>query len=87
LGYVTDNQARYLWQQFSMKKIRMREPPELDFAPEQPSLLSKLILLHMEDLEYTLQDLAAIAVMHEDEVAKLYGLNAPERKPHLRLVS
>lgn len=36
-GAINEGQAQYLWKQFSIHKIRLREPPELDFAPEVPA--------------------------------------------------
>ena len=86
LGYVTDNQARYLWVQFNKFKYRMREPAELDFPIENPSLLPKLLSLHSDNLGYSLQDFAAITKMYEQETALLYGLGASVRRQSLRLV-
>lgn len=88
LGYIQGNQERYLWQQFSMKKMRTREPPELDLAPESPTLVRKLFSLHLEQLGYSMGDLACIAALHEAEVVSMYGLGerAPKR-PLLRIVS
>src|SRR5260370_10566357 len=45
LGFVNDNQTRYLLQQFTAHKIRMREPPELDFPSEKPTTMPKVLLL------------------------------------------
>jgi Zn-dependent peptidase ImmA (M78 family)/transcriptional regulator with XRE-family HTH domain len=88
LGYVNDSQARYLWQQFSIRKWRLREPPELDLQPEAPTLVNKLLALHMERLGYTLQDLAAVTALHPTETARMYGLNQTSaKKPSLRVVS
>jgi hypothetical protein len=71
LGFVNDNQTRYLWQQFTAHKIRMREPPELDFPPEKPSLMSKLLSLHIEELGYSISELASMLFMQEEELASL----------------
>lgn len=85
LGYVSDNQAKYLWMQFNANKIKLREPPELDFEPERPSLLPKLLALHLNELGYSTADLASIARLYEEEVIELYGLSKA-RPSGLRLV-
>ena len=88
LGYANESQSRYLWQQFSLRKWRLREPPELDLQPDAPTLVNKLLALHMERLGYTLQDLAAVAALHPPETARMYGLNPMSgKKPSLRVVS
>jgi Zn-dependent peptidase ImmA (M78 family) len=89
-GAATAAQATWLWKQFSMKKYRLREPPELDFAQEEPRTLSELISLHMTELGYSVGDLAAIMRAREDEFARTYSIALPGEKPqkpaHLRIV-
>jgi Zn-dependent peptidase ImmA (M78 family) len=91
LGYVTENQARYLWQQFNAKKIRFREPPELDLEPERPSVMPKLINLHLGQLGYSVGELSKLMRMHEQEFIEFHDIQisatpAPKR-PVLRVVS
>jgi Zn-dependent peptidase ImmA (M78 family)/transcriptional regulator with XRE-family HTH domain len=87
LGYLDSNQERYLWQQFSMKKMRMREPAELDIEPERPSLVAKLFALHMNELQYSIEDMAKIAAVYEAELVRLYGIGEQtSTKPRLRLI-
>lgn len=86
LHFVDDNQARYLWQKFNMHKIRLREPPELDFATEQPTLMPKLIKLHLEDLGYSVDELAELLTIYPDDLLALYAINVPKGRPQLRLV-
>ena len=88
LGFVNENQERYLWQQFNMKKMRLREPPELDLQPETPTLVAKLFSLHMEKLGYSMADLAGVTAIYEKELGPMYGLNQPAgKRPLLRIVS
>jgi Zn-dependent peptidase ImmA (M78 family)/transcriptional regulator with XRE-family HTH domain len=89
LEFVNDNQTRYLWQQFTAHKIRMREPPELDFPSEKPTLLPKLLSLHLEELGYSISELASMLFIREEELTLLYGLrpNPPNGRPQLRVVS
>lgn len=90
LGFVDDNQARYLWQQFNMHKIRLREPPELDFPPETPTLMPKLISLHLDQLGYSTAELGQILAMNENELVDFHDIRSPDTppgRPKLRLVS
>lgn len=87
LGMLTETQTRYLWQQFNMKKIRMREPAELDFPTEKPSLISKLIRLHVSDLEYSVADMSKVLFMHEHELLTFYDFEAEAKRRMLRVVS
>jgi len=88
LGALAYNQERYLWQQFSIAKIRQNEPPELDFAPEVASTLPELIEAHIQQLGYSIADLASLLHVEPPELATLYGMNITREQntPHLRLV-
>jgi hypothetical protein len=76
--------------QFSYNKIKLREPPELDFAPEQPKTVAELIDLHMADLGLSVGELATMLRMNEDEIVQTYGIRLPGQPPtksnHLRIV-
>jgi Zn-dependent peptidase ImmA (M78 family) len=89
-GAINETQAGYLWKQFNIHKIKLREPPELDFAPETPHTLNDLISLHVNDMGYSLADLAKMLIMNETEVAKTYSIDLPGqekgRAAHLRVV-
>jgi Zn-dependent peptidase ImmA (M78 family)/transcriptional regulator with XRE-family HTH domain len=90
LKFVNDNQARYLWQQFNMHKIRMREPPELDFPTEQPTLMPKLLSLHLGQLGYSVAELQILLSMYEEELVEFHNLTSatrPPGRPKLRIVS
>ena len=90
LGLLAYNQERYLWQQFSITKIRQHEPAELDFPMEIPSVLPDLFDAHIRELGYSIADLAGVLHVQPPELASLYGLTitpAQEAKPpHLRIV-
>lgn len=89
LGLLTPNQERYLWQQFSMAKIRQAEPPELDFPREQATVLPDLIDAHVRQLGYSITDLASMLHLQPDELNRLYGLSIvpqPQAASHLRIV-
>ena len=87
IGAVTLNQAQYLWRQMSALGYRRAEPPELNFAPEQPNVLSELIRVHLEDLGYSLDDLCTALHVYEDDLRQIHPLPNDQRNPFLRVVS
>ena len=76
LGYIQDGQYTYLWKQMSARKYRLREPPELDFAPEVPTVLGNVLRVHVEALGYSVSDLAKFLHMHEGDLIELYPMLA-----------
>lgn len=89
LELLKENQGRYLWQQISTKGWRLREPPELDFPPEEPRVLPSIIHTHLTALGYSVADLAQITRLRENEFRKMYrpsDENDP-KKPRLRVVA
>jgi len=86
LGYVDANQSRYLWMQFNKNRMRMREPPELDFPVEQPTLAPRIVQLHLEELGYSTADLQAVLNMYEEELIQLHSIRVQPGKPQLRIV-
>lgn len=85
LGLLTDGQAQTIWKQFSAKKYKLREPPELDFALEPTSLGKGVINAHLKQLGYTQEELAKALVLHVDDLRELYGLEQP--RGGLRIVT
>jgi Zn-dependent peptidase ImmA (M78 family)/transcriptional regulator with XRE-family HTH domain len=89
IGAVDEGKLRYLWQQFNVHRIRLQEPPELDFPVERPTVLSKLLSLHLNELGYTIGALAQTLNFDSAEFEKVYGLTvltSEPRKPVLRVV-
>jgi Zn-dependent peptidase ImmA (M78 family) len=87
LKFLTDNQNVYLWKQISARGYRLREPAQLDFEPERPELLSQIVRLHFDSLEYTAASLSKLLCVHEREFRDLYQLddNRP-KKPRITIV-
>jgi len=85
LGYVDQNQYRYLMQRISARGWRLREPAELDFPHEQPAVLSSIIQAHLRDLGYTMGDLLGFVPLHEREFVRLYGSVSRDEPPRPRL--
>jgi Zn-dependent peptidase ImmA (M78 family) len=90
LHFVTANQARYLWQQISAHGWRLREPPELDFAPEIPAVLTLIVKSYLSDLGYSMDQLTNMMRIHESEFVEMYGKIVTPTDPktqRLRIVS
>lgn len=89
-GALNATQAQYIWKQFNIHKIKLREPPELDFEVEEPRTVSDLVSLHLNEMGYTLADMSIMLKMNEVEVAKTYDIDMPgddkARRAHLRIV-
>jgi Zn-dependent peptidase ImmA (M78 family) len=85
LGYVDYNQARYLWQQISARGWRLREPAELDFEHEKPSVLKSIIRNHLHVLGYSIADLCNLVPIHEREFIRMYGPLDDGQPPRPRL--
>jgi len=87
LGKLTSNQSRYLWVQMSKAGYRLREPEELDFPQEQPSVLSEILRLHLNELGYSIVELSSMLHVFEDECRDLYpGIFPTKVESHLRIV-
>lgn len=88
LGYVNDNQGRYLWQQFSARGWRTKEPASLDFPFDPPSVLPSIISSHLVDLGYTPDELIAMSRVKESDFTAFYGSLTPDEpiRPRLRVI-
>ena len=86
LACITDMQSTYLWRQMSAAGYRTKEPPEVDFAPEQATAFNDILRAHADELGYTMADFEAMLHMHADELNKMYAIEKPARAPKLRLL-
>lgn len=75
LGRLTPNQKQYLWKQMSARGYRTKEPPELDFPRETPTVLSSLIDVHRNALGYSVDELGKLLSVYSREVEDLYAVN------------
>ena len=94
LGVLTDNQNRYLWQQLSVRGWRLREPAELDFPHDAPSVLPAMLNAHLRSLHYSVSDLVQLSRLHAHEFNRLYGSliamqseGEAKGRPSLRLIT
>lgn len=87
LGCITDMQSTYLWRQMSVAGYRTKEPPEVDFAPEQATAFNDILCAHADELGYTMADFEALLHMHADELNAMYGIGKRPHTPKLRLLN
>jgi Zn-dependent peptidase ImmA (M78 family)/DNA-binding XRE family transcriptional regulator len=83
-GAISDGKARWIWIQMGRMGYRTREPAELDFPKETPSLLHELVDLHTRDLGYSPTEFADMLKLFEHEVLTSYPIE-PQGPPPKRL--
>ncbi len=88
-GIISKNQSEYLWKQISIAKIRLHEPPELDFPHEEPTNLKTVLNLHIEELGYSVSELAEAVYLNESEFRQKYHIDDtnPAQRNKLRVIS
>ncbi len=90
LDCISENQTRYLFQQFSVRGWRTKEPASLDFAFDPPTVLPSLIKSHVDDLKYAWPEVVELARIREADFNEFYGnLSGPgtPTRPTLRIVN
>lgn len=73
LGFVTDNQKRYLIEQFNKLGIRRREPVELDVPVESPKIMKSYIAEYRRKTKSSTAEIAEKLCLHTDEFLQLYA--------------
>ncbi|MBA3673364.1 MAG: ImmA/IrrE family metallo-endopeptidase [Chitinophagaceae bacterium] len=73
IGVITDNQKRYLINQFNSINIRRREPAELDIARENPMKLRDMITNYKHKQKLNVKQLALFFNSNEDEFLSKYS--------------
>lgn len=75
------HRKQYLWKQMSAKGYRLREPPELDFEKEKPTIVSSILDVHLNALGYSFDDLSKLLHVHPSMLRELYPIgNKRENK-------
>ena len=69
----------------NIQRIKLREPPELDFPPEQPGVITRMVRLHLDTFGYLASELAKVLHIHEKQLGEFYNLSAKPTVPGLRL--
>lgn len=85
VGAITPMQKRYLWTEMSKLGYRTHEPPELDFAPEIPVTLNEAFRLHVEDLDYGIEELSIALRASVNDLISMYPL-PKKKKAALKLI-
>ncbi|MGE0116626.1 MAG: ImmA/IrrE family metallo-endopeptidase [Dongiaceae bacterium] len=85
LKLIEPNQANWLWRQFNTSRMRLREPPELDFQRETPGVVSRMLSLHLDTFGYSKAEFAKLIQLHEEQLASYYDLDAKPAVSGLRL--
>jgi Zn-dependent peptidase ImmA (M78 family)/transcriptional regulator with XRE-family HTH domain len=86
LNVVTTNQAQYLWKQINARRLRLREPPELDFEPERPTVISTMLRVHMDALGYSPEELARLLHIREHDLTSFYGIGLKEQQARFTIM-
>lgn len=73
LQVITENQKRYLINQFNALKIRRREPKELDLPIERGHLLRDLITTYRTKQKMNMKQIAEFFHLYEDEFLERYS--------------
>jgi Zn-dependent peptidase ImmA (M78 family)/DNA-binding XRE family transcriptional regulator len=73
LEIITDNQKRYLIQQFNALKIRKREPQEYDVQKEQPNLLRNLLAQYKDNQNASAAKMAEKLHIQPQEYVQMYS--------------
>lgn len=76
LGLIEKEKAAWLWRQFAMSRMRLREPPELDFPPEKPAVVSRMVRFHLDTFGYSTSEFAELLHVHEHQLSEFYDLTA-----------
>lgn len=87
LNSINKNQAQYMWRKMSAMGIRLREPVQYDFKPEEPRLMKQFFKIHFNDLGYSRQDIADLLCVTQTELGRLYSSFWPKfENRHLSVV-
>lgn len=82
-GKMSDSAFRYYMSSMSKRDWRTKEPVELVNVREQPRIMRQLVRAHLQDLNYSNDDLSALTGLAAPDLDALFDL---ERAPKLRLV-
>lgn len=89
IGFLDENQKRYLWVMMSKTNIRMHEPNPIDV--EEPQTLKRILAHFSEILKYGVEDFQKLLRLNPPELQSLFGLSSSGviemRRRKLRLVA
>jgi Zn-dependent peptidase ImmA (M78 family) len=73
LEIISDNNKRYLLQQFNQQNIRRREPRELDIPTEQYKLVRDLLTQYRNKQKLSLQKMASFLHLEQEDFLNRYN--------------
>lgn len=82
LNMLTENQYKYLWIQMSAEGFRTKEP--VIFSPEKPIVVRQIINAHIEEMDFSIEEIADIIDSSIEDFKNLYF---QERSPVLRKIN
>lgn len=82
LGFLTDNQNRYLWMSMSKLGYRTKEPSPIE--KEEPKNYANVLSHMMQELKYSSSELAELLKINPQDLKLLYG--GVSVSPQLRVV-
>lgn len=85
LGLIEKSQAAWLWRKFAMDRTKTREPVHLDFAAEQPGVISRMVRLHLDNFGYSAGELAKIIHANDNMLNEYYDLSAASAVQGMKL--
>jgi len=68
-----------------MAPYRRQEPPELDLAPEEPTLLREILDLHRNTFGYGLPEFSKMLNATQLDLVSTYGLGQTQAETRQRL--
>ena len=89
-GGVSEAQAQYLWRQMSAMGYRRAEPESIAIPRERPRVLAEILDMHMQQLGFSVDDLAQALHVYPQELLLLYGIETTKvdkRVRHLQSVT
>ena len=81
VGALDEGRNKYLWKLMSIKGYRLREPPELDFPQEVPTVIKSVFDMHTSALGFSRADLAKMLHCQQSDVDEMYGAEAVNEEP------
>jgi Zn-dependent peptidase ImmA (M78 family)/transcriptional regulator with XRE-family HTH domain len=88
LQMISDRYSRTLWMKIGQAGYKRKEPPELDLAPETPSLLQEIINVYCKHFGFGIPEFSEMLNAKEHDLIMLYNIRPfqPEAKAKLRIV-
>lgn len=71
-GKISDRTYRKFWEKLGKRGYRLNEPIELEPPQEKPSLFKELVDYHLEELQFSVEDLSYITLVSPTEFSTCY---------------